>query len=116
MKCGEGCFDSRRRVNSTVMRLISSFWILLIVVGCSNGPAYLLPQQPIPADTLITLERSVCYGTCPDYKLTVSADGTVTFDGREYVKVKGIVRGNIPPEKLRQLIALFDEAKYFFIE
>lgn len=95
------------------MRLASLFWLMLVVVGCGNGPAHLLPQQPIPADTLITLERSVCYGTCPDYKLTVSADGTVTFEGREYVKAKGVVKGSIPPEKLRQLIALFDEAKYF---
>lgn len=86
---------------------------MVLLVGCANGRAHLSPQQSIPADTLITLKRSACYGTCPDYTLTVSADGTVTFEGREYVKTKGVVKANLPPEKLRQLIALFDEAKYF---
>ncbi len=33
-----------------------------------------------PAETSITLERSACYGTCPDYRLTVRGDGLVQFD------------------------------------
>ena len=86
----------------------------MFVVGCGNGPAQLLSQQqPIPADTLIMLKRSVCFGTCPDYTLTVSADGGVIFEGREFVKVKGVTKGTISVEKVRQLIAQFDSAKYF---
>jgi hypothetical protein len=33
-----------------------------------------------PAETSITLERSACYGTCPDYRVTVHGDGLVQFD------------------------------------
>lgn len=32
-----------------------------------------------PADFSITLERGACYGSCPDYKVTISGDGTIRF-------------------------------------
>src|SRR6266550_2811445 len=95
-----------------LVKLTSLIGLLLVVVG-SNDTALILPQKSIPNDTFITLERSGCYGTFPIYKLAISADGTVTFEGRQFVKVKGIVKGNISLEKLRQLIAQFDKAKYF---
>lgn len=95
------------------MRLVILFWLILLVIGFGNSPTHLLPQQPIPSDTLITLERSVCYGTCPDYKVTISADGKVTFQGRQFVKTKGTVQGSITLDGLRQLLAEFDKARYF---
>jgi hypothetical protein len=94
------------------MRLLLFSWLMVFVFGC-HAPAYLPPQQPIPDDTLITLRRSVCYGTCPDYTVTIAADGTVTFEGRQFVKTKGIVKGTISRERVRQLIAEFDKTKYF---
>ncbi|MFT3975741.1 MAG: DUF6438 domain-containing protein [Sphingomonas bacterium] len=33
-----------------------------------------------PAQTAITLERGACFGTCPDYRVTVHGDGLVEFD------------------------------------
>ena len=33
-----------------------------------------------PADSAITLQRSACYGSCPDYRVTVHGDGLVEFD------------------------------------
>ena len=93
-----------------LQKLTSFFWLLLTLVGCN---AQSLPSQSIPDDTLITLQRSVCYGACPDYKLTISADGTVTFEGHQFVRVKGKAKKMISAEQLRQLIAEFEKAKYF---
>jgi acetamidase/formamidase len=61
---------------------------------------------------LITLERTVCFGTCPDYKVTISSNGAVTFEGRQFVKTKGIARGQIKPEDFRQLVNEFEKIKY----
>lgn len=36
-----------------------------------------------PEDIEITLERSACYGTCPDYRVTIRGDGKVRFSTRE---------------------------------
>ena len=69
-------------------------------------------QEPIPEDTLITLQRSTCFGTCPDYTLTISANGDVTFTGRFYVKVKD-AKGKIGLTELRELITAFERASFF---
>jgi hypothetical protein len=95
------------------MRLFLFFWLILLI-GCrSRDSAILLPQGPIPDDILITLRRSVCYGPCPDYTVTIAADGTVTFEGRQFVKTKGIAKGSLSREGMRQLIAEFERANYF---
>jgi len=114
--------DSRRRVNSTVMRLAifgkvfmlgSKLHLLCLLLALSLGGLCLAQEKPIPADTLITLERTVCYGPCPIYKVTITSNGTVTFEGRQNVKVKDIVKGHISREDVGSLIAAFEAASYF---
>jgi hypothetical protein len=88
-------------------------WSGLIV----SGHNWTYAQSDIPADTVITLERTICYGSCPMYKLTIKADGSVEFEPR-YVKDRSIVsaeikRGNITREQLMQLISEFERARYF---
>jgi hypothetical protein len=70
-------------------------------------------EQTIPPDTLITLERTGCFGPCPEYKLTISADGTVTFEGRRFVKKVGTVKSVISKEQVRELLAAFMKINYF---
>ena len=70
-------------------------------------------QATAPKDTVITLERSQCFGTCPSYKLTVYGDGRVVYEGRKFVKVEGAVNDSVTQEQLKQLLAEFDKADYF---
>jgi hypothetical protein len=84
-----------------------------LLLSLSIGGSCLAQEKPIHADTLITLERTVCFGACPSYKLIVAADGTVTFEGRQDVKVKRLVKGHISLEDVRSLIAAFEAASYF---
>ncbi len=37
----------------------------------------------------ISYETTACYGFCPVYKVTVNADGSGTFEGREHVAAQG---------------------------
>jgi hypothetical protein len=44
------------------------------------------PDLPLLTDTtVITLQRSLCFGVCPDYTLTVWGSGRVEFEGRAHV-------------------------------
>jgi len=70
-------------------------------------------QATVPKDTVITLERSQCFGTCPSYKLTVYGDGRVVYEGRKFVKVEGTVNDTVTQEQLKQLVAEFERADYF---
>lgn len=78
-----------------------------------NNAPQIPSTQAIPSDTLITLERTGCFGTCPIYALKISADGVLVFEGKNFVKKTGKVESKITQQQLRQLISAFDKAKYF---
>lgn len=65
---------------------------------------------------VINLERTVCFGRCPSYKVTVGSDGTVTFEGRDFVKTKGPARAQIKPEDFKKLVNEFEKIKYFSLD
>lgn len=67
----------------------------------------------IPEDLIIRLKRTVCYGRCPAYMLTVKADGKVNFFGQDFTETKGQVEGEISKDKIKQLIEAFKQAKFF---
>jgi Domain of unknown function (DUF6438) len=75
------------------------------------------PVAPISdaelAQARIEMERTMCYGHCPEYEVTLSGSGKVLYGGKENVKVKGVRRARIDREKVRQLLVAFDRAKFF---
>lgn len=71
--------------------------------------------QQIPADTVINLERTDCFFTCPAYLVTISADGLVIFEGKANVRVIGKAETRIAAEKVQNLIAAFLKIKFFLL-
>ena len=70
-----------------------------------------------PADqTLITLERTSCYGECPVYKLTIHGDGSVDYEGRKFVRVTGKQKTKIKPSEVESLLQEFKELDYFGLD
>ena len=61
----------------------------------------------------IVLERTMCFGSCPDYSLTVNSDGQVTFEGRNYTKVKGTATAVIDKAKLEELVREIKKSDFF---
>ena len=50
------------------------------------------------ADIVITLERTICLGECPDYRVEIRGDGRVTYHGENYVAVEGDYSWTIPQD------------------
>lgn len=67
----------------------------------------------VPRTVVITLQRTVCYGTCPEYKLTIFTDGRVLYEGISSVKTKGKAWGRITRAQLEELILHFQNIYYF---
>jgi len=65
---------------------------------------------------MITLERGVCFGTCPSYIVTLASDGKVTWEGRDFVKTKGKATAQIKPEDFKKLAREFERIKYFSLD
>lgn len=61
----------------------------------------------------IELSRTVCYGTCPAYSVTIRGDGSVHFSGQRYVLVLGEQDARITPEAVMGLVRQFEAAKFF---
>ena len=70
-------------------------------------------NKPAPRVQVITLERTVCFGTCPAYKLTIFSDGVVQYEGKRYVKKVGLAYGRISRAKLNALVLEFQNIYYF---
>ena len=109
-------------LNSRPTISIIALVMALTVAACSGSPAAPGLATPIPivtpttegtlADVTITLERTACFGTCPVYKLTITGNGTVVYEGRDFVEVKGEQTSNISPAQVQDLVAAFEQADF----
>jgi hypothetical protein len=61
---------------------------------------------------MITLTRSVCFGFCPAYRVTISGDGEVTYVGERFVNVVGQRRATIPRADVERLLRRFDDVGF----
>jgi hypothetical protein len=93
----------------------TTLFVLLILAGCNRAPKSnrIGAIEEILRDLVIVLERGICFGTCPAYKLTISASSSVEFEGRHYVKKKGVVRATISREQIKHLVAEIEKVKFF---
>lgn len=89
--------------------------VMLIMAGMWVAPANaqsFLKKGKVPKDTEIKLERTVCFGACPAYTLTITADGKVAFVGKRFTIVSGEATGKITQTKIKQILAYADSIKF----
>ena len=82
----------------------------LLIASCVGTASQVVTS---PSPTMISLERTLCYGRCPVYSITIYGDGTVRYEGKEHVNVKGSQTRVVNHERVRQLVAEFEQAGYF---
>jgi hypothetical protein len=74
---------------------------------------------PVAADSLdvvITIERKGCLGECPAYKVAITRDGNVSYDGLAHVRVKGEARGHLDSRAVDRLLAEFTRIDYWRLD
>jgi ankyrin repeat protein len=74
------------------------------------------PTQPDPSQVRIALQRTTCFGTCPDYWVEVRGDGRVSYRGSGYVVVEGAHHWQIEAAAAARLIEQFRKADYFHLD
>ena len=79
--------------------------------------AALFAVQQTATDRIeITIKRTPCFGTCPDYDVTMRGDGTVTYEGRSHVRIPGEHTWKVDPAAVRALAREMQEAGYFELQ
>lgn len=78
--------------------------LLLPLVGLLTACDMMPPRSVAPAQVeQITLERYRCLGFCPVYTLTISGEGRVDYDGKEFVAVTGAQSSTIDSAAVQAL-------------
>ena len=83
----------------------------------TDCPAKDQPQpaasQAIAADDFVELERTHCYGTCPVYRVRITANGDLDWDGERFVAVTGHAHAHVDGAKAVALLEHFQQAGFF---
>jgi hypothetical protein len=69
--------------------------------------------QTVPEDFVIRLDRSTCFGECPAYSVTIDARGTVTYEGKKFVRVVGHQTDRIPVSQVLALAEAVNRIRFF---
>jgi len=62
---------------------------------------------------IASIERTGCYGKCPNYKAKIFSNGLVLYEGRAHVERKGIFEAYIVQNQVDSLIAQADSISFF---
>jgi hypothetical protein len=68
-----------------------------------------------PILKMISLERTMCYGHCPVYKVAVFGDGRVVWEGERYVAIEGRHEWATTRRRLTALVKAVEKINYFVL-
>ena len=93
------------------MSVYRTLGALVLAGACCHAFAD-LPSNADTRESVIILERSPCFGTCPSFRMVLFANGDYIWEGRKYVAELGVVRGKSPPDVFRRAVEALEAAKY----
>lgn len=73
-----------------------------------------IPQGPL-SSVRISLDRTQCYGSCPDYAIELNGNGSASFTGRLYVLAEGKHTFHIPEKSIQCLLSHFQQADFWSV-
>ncbi|MFT3693855.1 MAG: DUF6438 domain-containing protein [Kofleriaceae bacterium] len=92
--------------------------LVVLLVACDAGTKtpppkvdVVKPPPPAPHTVMLNFGRTVCYGTCPAYSITVYRDGALEYLGEDFVKTKGAAKGTLSPQQVDAIDQLFASKK-----
>lgn len=88
--------------------------------GAAGGDSRSLGKdRSAPAEDeryVVRLERSVCFGVCPAYWVEIGPEGTVDYDGKSFVGVRGRVSSRVDRAAVAALVERLERAGFFRLE
>ena len=85
-------------------------FILFNCQDCANsGYAY-------GADTIINMEKTPCFGTCPTFTIEINGIGEATYNGVRFVDKEGNHSKVFTPEECNKVFEAFADADFWSFE
>ena len=73
-------------------------------------------DMPDYQSSFITLTRTPCFGSCPDYSVSIYGNGTALYEGRQFVKTVGNYSYLIPQSNVSKLVDEFYATEFFSMQ
>lgn len=89
--------------------LIASFTLLL---SCKQNKTA-TESSPKTESLLLTMERTPCFGRCPNYKITISNTGNVAYEGFSFVEKEGKYTKKLSQKQLTEIHSQIELIKLF---
>jgi hypothetical protein len=83
----------------------NAVFVGLLAISLTGGCSTLAPPPETVPDRQITIERGPCFGFCPVFKVVLTNDGMVLFDGDRHTSVLGHREKRILPATVRAIEA-----------
>jgi membrane dipeptidase len=124
MRRGYSDADLRKILGGNVLRVMREAEKVSARLQKERGPSvavFAMPPStmastPAQGPIAITLERTACFGFCPVYSVRLTEDGTVTYEGKQHVKVLGTQTWKIDAATVRALAKEMQDAGFFELQ
>jgi hypothetical protein len=91
--------------------------VLLVVLASLVAPrTYAGDRAGDSSRAWINIERTACYGTCPQFTLRIAADGGVVYDGKRFVMRRGVAERRLRPAEVDKLRRAVDQSGFAKLE
>jgi hypothetical protein len=64
----------------------------------------------------ISLTRTMCFGTCPNYTVEVAGDGNIRYNGSNFVALRGTHRAKLEQQAIEKLYDQFRRVDFFWLQ
>lgn len=91
-------------------------WLLIpaIVLCCVVHDYWMIWRFPAPDKSSIEIRmtRTMCFGRCPAYNVTLYGNGLVVFEGLSYVAAIGLWKTRVDPVRVQELAGRIERAGF----
>jgi len=101
------------------MKYIYLLCLSILFINCNNRVinkdeiTYPDVFEYIEKDTVITYERTRCYGTCPAYRVIIFGDGDIYYTGIANVKTIGNRHSKLSKTDINRILQKTEEISFF---
>lgn len=95
------------------MRFIGIVMTVFILAGCAPARTPERDGQPSAGLDSLILERSVCFGRCPAYRLSLSGLGKIAFESRSPGTAASTAADSVAPAKVVALLSQAEATGFF---
>jgi hypothetical protein len=89
------------------------FLLIIISLGCASSKQHNAAAPKKIKKGLIEMSKTVCFGKCPAYKITINEKGEVNYEGQRNVEKIGNYKKQLTPSATDSLFTEFINSDFW---